>query len=121
MKMRILQNVLTGALVAVITALVTYAASAEQTKGGQLLMKRASASNPTAATAVKPHDCAKCQDVAKEVKLASSKGSYHNTTRIVEHACPTCDTKIKTEGQGKAARNFAVHTCASGTTPSCCQ
>ena len=118
MKMQFLKTVLTGTLAVAITALVTYAASAE-TKGAQLLMQGASASKPTAVVAVKGHGCPMCKDVAKEVKLTSSKGAYHNTMLVAEHACPSCDTKIRTEGQGKAARNVAVHTC--GTTASCCQ
>ena len=77
--------------------------------------------NIAPAMTAKSHDCAKCQDVTKEVTVSSSKGAYQKTALVAEHTCPTCDTRIKTEGLGKAAHNVAVHTCASGTTPSCCQ
>jgi hypothetical protein len=120
MKMQILKNVLIGGLVLTVTAVIAQAAPA-QTKGGQLLMKQASPSNTTQVAPVKAHDCAQCKDLAKEVKLTSSKGAYQKTALVAEHACPTCDSKIRMEGQGKAARNIAVHTCANGISPSCCQ
>jgi uncharacterized protein with PIN domain len=103
------------------TAFLTYSVSADPIKGAQLLLKRPTASNSTSAAAVKPHDCAMCQDVTKVVKTASNKGAYAKTTLVAEHMCPSCNTRIETVGQGKAAHSVAQHTCALGRTPSCCQ
>jgi hypothetical protein len=120
MKKQIFQSVLTGTFIAA-AALLASSVSAGDIKGAQLLLNRPAVSNIAPAVTAKAHDCAKCQDVTKEVTLASSKGAYQKTALVAEHACPTCDTRIRTEGQGKAAHSVAAHTCASGTTPSCCQ
>jgi hypothetical protein len=120
MKKQIFQSVLTGAFIAAV-AMLASSVSAGDIKGAQHLLYRPAVSNIAPAMTAKSHDCAKCQDVTKEVTVSSSKGAYQKTALVAEHTCPTCDTRIKTEGLGKAAHNVAVHTCASGTTPSCCQ
>jgi len=121
MKNQSLQNVLTGTIIAALAALLTYSVSADQIKGAQALMNRTSVSAAAPSVAAKAHGCAKCQDTTKAVRTVSSKGAYPQTALVTAHACPTCDTRIKTEGNGKAAHDVAVHTCASGATASCCQ
>ncbi|HLH56985.1 MAG TPA: hypothetical protein VKY92_25620 [Verrucomicrobiae bacterium] len=119
MKLTILKNILTGTFAAL--ALVAFSVPAEQIKGAQRLMKQAPSTDAMAAAPAKSHDCATCQDVTKEVKFVSSKGAGVKTALVNRHTCPTCDTRLLTAGQGKAAHTVAVHICASGATPNCCK
>jgi hypothetical protein len=56
--------------------------------------------------------CPKCKDTAATVAeqtFKSATGEQLKTTTI--HLCPTCSTKIVTEGNGKQAKDMLVHTC----------
>jgi hypothetical protein len=56
--------------------------------------------------------CPKCKDTAATVAEQTFKGvtgAQLKTTTV--HLCPTCSTKIVTEGHGKQAKDILVHTC----------
>ena len=67
--------------------------------------------------------CPKCKDTYASVVEKSFKGATGDTLRTTKiHLCSTCDTKIVTKGQGKAAKDVLVHTCKTcgSEDVSCC-
>lgn len=67
--------------------------------------------------------CPKCKDSYAAVATESYKGMNVDQLKTKAiHLCPTCETKIVTAGEGKAATNSLVHTCnmCGSTEVTCC-
>jgi len=92
------------------------ASSAQQVKGAQLLLPAAS---PTSDTVSAPAmACPKCNPGLTSSVDASARGAIKPVVSVAQHSC--CDTSVKTVGIGKQAKNVNSHTCAMGSTASCC-
>jgi hypothetical protein len=66
------------------------------------------------------HKCASCTDSLVTVVDKGTKGPNHLVTKVSRHNCPGCDTKIVTEGAGKAKHDVAIHNCNGDTKALCC-
>jgi hypothetical protein len=91
-------------------------------KGAEALV-RPTKSAPPAKTEAAPavgHKCSNCSDSFVSVVDKGTKGPNHLVTAVVRHNCTACDTKIVTEGTGKAKRDVATHTCGAVVKPICC-
>lgn len=88
-------------------------------KGAETLV-RLSKSSPASTEAAVAHKCANCTDTFVNVVDKGTKGPNHLATRAVRHNCAACDTKIATEGTGKAKRDVATHSCGAEIKPLCC-
>ena len=91
-------------------------------KGGQTLV-RLTKDTPAAkveAAAPMAHKCALCTDTLISVVDKGTKGPNHLVTKMSRHNCADCDTKIVTEGTGKAKKDVAMHTCAVDVKATCC-
>ena len=67
--------------------------------------------------------CARCKDSSVTVTEKNFKGSQLNSTKTAAaHLCPVCETKIVSEGAGKAKADKVVHTCgnSAGSAAACC-
>ena len=99
------------ALFAMVCAPITIYA---QEKGATKLLKLDTVQS---LKAVQPGDtvvmtCPKCQDSYAAVVDKSFKGAKPEELKTSQiHLCPTCETKIVTKGEGKAAKDTLVHTC----------
>jgi hypothetical protein len=49
-----------------------------------------------------------------------TKGPNHAVTKVVKHNCTDCATKISTQGNGKAAKQVAIHNCGADAKAACC-
>jgi hypothetical protein len=67
-----------------------------------------------------PHMCANCTDTLVNVVDKATKGPNHLVTKVAQHNCPGCSTKISIEGTGKAKRDVAIHSCNAEVKPICC-
>jgi hypothetical protein len=97
--------------------------SAQQEKGGQLLMGK-SAPAATAATApARPMACPQCKDVFTSRADTSGRGAVKPAVALQTHLCGACETSLKIVGAGKNATQVVTHTCSmSGSgRASCCQ
>jgi len=101
---------------------LSFGTVAHAEKGAEALV-RLTKSAPPAQTEAAPavaHKCSNCTDTFVSVVDKGTKGPNHLATRAVLHNCAACDTKIVTEGTGKAKRDVATHTCGAVVTPRCC-
>ncbi len=73
-----------------------------------------------AAATVAAHKCASCKDTLATVVDKATKGPNHLIGKVSRHECAGCDTKIVTEGAGKAKKDLAMHSCNSEAKPLCC-
>ncbi|MEI7729304.1 MAG: hypothetical protein WCO56_07015 [Verrucomicrobiota bacterium] len=67
--------------------------------------------------------CPKCKDSLVTEAESTGKGANPTVTKTyLQHGCPTCSTKIATEGVGKNAKDTVKHSCKSGSSEgaSCC-
>jgi len=91
-------------------------------KGGETLVRLTKGSRP-ASTEIAPataHKCPNCTDSFVSVVDKSTKGPNHLVTKVVRHNCSACETKIVTEGTGKAKHSVAIHSCNAEIKPLCC-
>jgi len=72
------------------------------------------------AAAPMTHKCAKCSDTLISAVDKGTKGPNHLVTKVSRHNCAACDTKIVTEGSGKAIKDIAMHTCGADAKAACC-
>ena len=101
---------------------ITFGTTAYAEKGAERLLSlaRASATVSTQPSTPDAHSCMKCTDTQATVVDKATKGPNHATSQTVRHDCATCDTKITTEGVGKAKRDTATHSCNAEVKPACC-
>lgn len=101
---------------------------AQDPKGAEKLMQLKPVNTVEALHTVDAGDtivmtCPKCTSTNKTVVVKSFKGANANELKNVTiHLCPTCETKLVTQGQGKSAKEVLVHTCTTcgSTNVSCC-
>ena len=108
--MKTLRNIVIGSSVALALALVASAQADVKTKGGASdLIKK---SEPVSASATAVMACPKCKSefTVRTDKLA--RGATKPTAIVEKHLCDKCGTVLTTVGQGKQAKQLAVHTCA---------
>jgi hypothetical protein len=97
--------------------LPTLALAQEQVKGAQKLTQLNAIKTVADAEAVQAGDmvvmsCPKCKDSWVTIVAAPTKtGAKPETTVMARHACPGCEHKFVTEGQGKAQTSKLVHVC----------
>ena len=87
--------------------------AADQVKGAQLLMKPIKTGEDIAK--LEPGDmvamsCPKCKTITVTY-VETIKGHIKEEKATQRHLCPGCETTIKTEGQGKSAKDLVVHVC----------
>jgi hypothetical protein len=91
-------------------------------KGAETLVRltKGSAVTPAQVAAPMAHKCANCTDSLVTVVDKGTKGPNHLVSKVARHNCAGCDTKIVTEGTGKAKRDVATHSCNAEVKPLCC-
>jgi hypothetical protein len=110
-------------LVAGVCALaLSFGTAAYAEKGAETLLRITKGDAPAKAqpTAVVAHKCASCTDTLVTVVDKGTKGPNHLVTKVARHNCAGCDTKIATEGTGKAKKDVAMHTCGADDKAACC-
>lgn len=121
--LNVTRNLTVAALSLAALALVSVPAfTTAQEKGAERLVQlnRPAPGTPVAETAVMA--CPKCTDTLVTVAQPPGRGGRIESASIVRHQCPTCATKIVTEGNGKQAKNVLKHECKmeAGGSGSCC-
>jgi hypothetical protein len=118
-----------GLAVAVVSLLsAPLVSSAQAPKGAEKLMQLQKINTVEALQSIEAGDtivmsCPKCKDTYVQVVEKSLKGANQDQLKTIPiHLCSACETKIVTEGQGKAAKNTLVHTCKTcgSKDVSCC-
>ena len=91
-------------------------------KGAETLVRLTKGAPAAKVEAAAPmaHKCAKCSDTLISVVDKGTKGPNHLVTKVSRHNCAACDTKLVTEGTGKAKKDVAMHTCAADPKAACC-
>ena len=113
MKTYLLSSSLAFAL-AVGVALPVRVQAADQVKGAERLMMKP-IKTPADVTKLEPGDmvamsCPKCKTITVTY-VETVKGHIKEEKATQKHLCPGCATSIKTEGQGKTAKDVVVHVC----------
>lgn len=113
-----MKRLLIGSTLAVALMLATtWTAQAQEkgsAKGGAtLLLKPIKTAQDI--EALKPGDavvmsCPKCKTITVTY-VETTKGHIKEEKAKQEHLCPGCQTKIETQGVGKAAKDEVVHVC----------
>ena len=110
-------------LVAGVCALaLSFGTAAYAEKGAETLLRLTRGDAPAKAqpTAVAAHKCNNCTDTLVTVVDKGTKGPNHLVSKVARHNCAACETKIVTEGAGKAKKDVAIHTCAADAKAACC-
>src|SRR5262245_56474376 len=91
-------------------------------KGAETLVRltRGAAPTRTEVAPVRANKYPTCTDPLVTVEDNGTKAPNHLATKVARHNCAGCDTKIVTEGTGKANRNVVIHKCNGDTKPLCC-
>jgi len=91
-------------------------------KGAETLARltRGSPAATVAKATPMTHKCAACTDTFVNVVDKGTKGPNHLVTKVSRHNCAACDTRIVTEGTGKAKYDVAIHSCNAEVKPICC-
>ena len=87
--------------------------AADQVKGAQLLMKPMTVGD---VNKLEPGDsvimsCPKCKTITVTYIDKTTKGAIKEEKATQKHLCAGCANIIKTEGQGKQAKDVVVHVC----------
>jgi len=88
-----------------------------QEKGATKLLKLNAVKTVADAKAMRAGDtvvtrCPKCKDSWVTIMRTPAKtGAKPEEERFVRHECPSCSTRIITEGLGKQAKNVVKHVC----------
>jgi hypothetical protein len=61
-----------------------------------------------------------CKDAFVSVVDYGTKGPNHLVSNVARHECGACNTKITTEGTGKAKKDVAIHSCGMDVNAACC-
>jgi hypothetical protein len=109
-------------LVASVCALgLTFGTAAYAEKGAETLLKLTKGAVPAKAEAAPmAHKCANCKDTLVTVVDKATKGPNHLVSKVTRHECAGCDTKIVTDGAGKAKKDVSIHTCGADVKAVCC-
>jgi hypothetical protein len=110
-------------LVAGVCALaLTFGTAAYAEKGAETLVRLTKGAGPAKAeaAAVVAHKCGNCTNTLVSVVDKGTKGPNHLVSKVARHECAGCDTKIVTEGAGKAKKDVAIHTCGADVKAVCC-
>lgn len=101
---------------------LSFGTAAYAEKGAEVLIKRTNVAPAAKVVAATPmaHKCAMCTDSWVTVVDKATKGPNHLVTKVSRHNCPACDTKIVTEGTGKAKHDVAIHNCNGDAKAACC-
>ena|ERR1051326_2792669 len=101
---------------------LSFATAAYAEKGAERLLNapKASINAPAQITTMAAHRCPSCTDTLVSVVDKGTKGPNHAVSKVVRHNCSSCDTKIVTEGTGKAKHDVAIHSCNGEVKPLCC-
>jgi RNase P subunit RPR2 len=88
--------------------------AADQVKGAERLMMKPIKTAEDVAK-LQPGDmiamaCPKCKTITVTY-IETTKGHIKEEKATQKHLCPGCETTIKTEGQGKLAKDVVVHVC----------
>lgn len=109
--MKTLRNIILGASLTLALTLVTSAQADVKTKGGATdLIKK---TEPVSAPAQIVMTCPKCKSEFSVKTDRFARGVTKPTVIAEKHLCDKCGTVLKTVGQGKQAKQVALHTCAS--------
>jgi hypothetical protein len=95
-------------------------AYAEKGAEGLATFTKPSAPAVTQVAAPMAHKCASCTDTLVSLVDKGTKGPNHLVTKVVRRNCAASNTKIVTEGTGKAKYDVATHSCNSEVKPVCC-
>lgn len=126
MKMTNLKTTARISAILVITAVsVSLANAGSNEKGAERLVsltKASKASAPAATAVAMPgHTCAACTDTLVTIVDKTTKGPNHEVRKVARHGCTDCQTRIVTQGVGKAKHDVTIHTCGTtGAAPVCC-
>ena len=113
-------------LTATLFALALSFGTAYAEKGAEVLGRLTKASRaPVAAVnahmaVTTAHRCPTCTDTFVSVVDKGTKGPNHLVSNVIRHNCGACETKIATEGTGKARHDVAIHSCNAEVKPLCC-
>ena len=101
---------------------LSFATAAYAEKGAETLVRLTKDASPAKVVAGAPmtHKCAACTDSMVSVVDKGTKGPNHLVTKVSRHNCAACDTKIVTQGTGKAKHDVAIHNCSGDTKAACC-
>jgi hypothetical protein len=111
-------SVLSAGLALAMAAVVGSTVTAQaQEKGAETLMRLQSIKTVQDLQSIDAGDtvvmsCPKCKDMTATVVEKTFKTTKPEELKTVTmHLCPSCDTKVVTEGHGKQAKDVLVHTC----------
>jgi hypothetical protein len=108
--MKTLRNIIIASTLALALALLPSAQADVKTKGGASdLIKK---SEPVSARVTTVMTCPKCKSEFTVRTDKFARGATKPTTIVENHLCDTCGTVLKTVGQGKQAKQVALHSCA---------
>jgi len=101
---------------------LSFGTAAYAEKGAEALVRLTKGAPAAKVVAAAPmaHKCASCTDTWVTVVDKGTKGPNHLVTKVSRHNCASCDTKIVTEGAGKAKHDVAIHNCNGDTKAVCC-
>ena len=101
---------------------LSFGTAAYAEKGAETLVRLTKGAPPAKVAAAAPmaHKCAACTDTWVTVVDKGTKGPNHLVTKVSRHNCAGCDTKIVTEGTGKAKHDVAIHNCNGDMKAACC-
>jgi hypothetical protein len=114
-----------SAILVIAAAMVSMANAASNEKGAERLValtKASRAPEAAKAPAIMPaHRCPSCTDTLVTIVDKTTKGPNHEVRKVARHGCAGCETRIVTQGVGKAKHDVTLHTCGTtGTAPACC-
>ena len=114
-----------SAILVIAAATVSLVSAASSEKGAERLVALTKASKaPEVATApamMPAHRCPSCTDTLVTIVDNTTKGPNHEVRKVARHGCADCQTRIVTEGVGKAKHDVTIHTCGTtGSAPVCC-
>lgn len=97
-------------------AVALFASVSGEIRAGEILFKGGAqqllpATAPSGPSDYKPMSCAKCKSEWTVRAENTSRGVIKPAVLVERHLCTSCDTTITTVGQGKLAKDVAVHKC----------
>src|SRR5690348_9856011 len=99
---------------------VSFGSAAYAEKGAERLLNKPSSGAAKSVASGTAHSCTMCTDNLVTTIDMGTKGPNHLVSKVARHNCGMCNTKIATEGVGKAKQDVAIHSCNGQTNPFCC-
>src|SRR6185503_18296133 len=96
---------------------VTFGTAAYAEKGAERLLNKSSPPAAKPVSTATAHSCITCADSLVSTVDKGTKGPNHLVSKVARHNCGTCNTKIATEGVGKAKQDVAIHSCSGQPKP----